>query len=836
GPLGTGDTAAGQAVRRGMEAYFNFVNSNGGLDGRRVELQAADDGGDPTRALGNVQAMVESGNVFAFLGPVGNDSARQIAPYLVDQRRLLLGAVSGSSVLRKTPPDRYVFNVRPGLSDELTNAISYLTANRNPRVPAANIALFAEGLDDQGNLSDFSQEGATLVENELTSRGVPAADIVVTTHTRNTNNVNQAVSNILQWLANDRTPNLDGSVGATVLIVTNTDPATEFIKVLTEELAKIQSGSSSGEAFGLTIEQATSLFTISDLSFFAVSTVGVEQLGVELSSLGTFTTVSGPRTFCDALTASQVVPPSDSNATGIIQYRDHLRELDATLVPSSLGLEGYLIAQLFARAVVDNGPALSTEGVVDALEQLNSVDFGTGTTLQFSQSQHQATDEVFGTELSSTCSFDAVDLGEPVINPPPTGDDCPGGVCTLTGVITENQTLTANFRYLLRGTVFVGDGTNPTTLTVQPGTTILGERATTGTLVVRRGSQLQAVGSVESPIVFTSDRAQGNRAPGDWGGIILNGRAPINRCGLDAEQCATFNQAFGEGGTGFYGGDNPNDNSGELRYVRIEFAGKLLSPENELNGLALQGVGRGTVLDYIQIHRGKDDGIEFFGGTVDFKHVLVTGAQDDSFDWTEGWTGRGQFLVVQQWPDDSDNGIEADNNDQGRDTLPRARPLLTNLTLVGVPTSESSDLGILLREGTGAEIRNSVVFGFNDACFDIDHPETWATTGSTPSGIIIENSIFSCATNFEEEAEDPMTVESFITSTNPGNSVLPTTDSILRSPFNTINPDMRPASGSAAETGAASIPSDAFFEQVTYRGGVAPNSDWTLGWTTYVEN
>ncbi|MEO1339464.1 MAG: ABC transporter substrate-binding protein, partial [Myxococcota bacterium] len=258
GPLGTGDTAAGQAVRRGMEAYFNFINTTkGGIDGRRVEVEATDDGGDPTQALANVRSMVESGNVFAFLGPVGTDSARQIAPYLVDQRRLLLGAVSGSSVLRKNPPDRYVFNVRPGIEDELVNGIGYLTANRNPRIPAGNIAVFAEGRDDQGDLSDFSQEGATIIESELTGQGVPSADIVVTTHTRNTNNVTQAVSNILQWLSGARTANLDGSISATVLMLTSTDPATEFIQVLTEELARIQSGSSSGEAFGLTIEQAT---------------------------------------------------------------------------------------------------------------------------------------------------------------------------------------------------------------------------------------------------------------------------------------------------------------------------------------------------------------------------------------------------------------------------------------------------------------------------------------------------------------------------------------------------------------------------------------------------
>ena len=132
-------------------------------------------------------------------------------------------------------------------------------------------------------------------------------------------------------------------------------------------------------------------------------------------------------------------------------------------------------------------------------------------------------------------------------------------------------------------------------------------------LVVRRNAQIMAEGTVEEPIIFTSSKEPGSRARGDWGGLIINGNAPINSCSDNTEE---FCEAFGEGGTGFYGGNDPSDDSGVLKYVRVEFAGTLVSPENELNGIAFQGVGSGTEIDYIQVHMNADDGIEFFGGAA----------------------------------------------------------------------------------------------------------------------------------------------------------------------------------------------------------------------------
>ena len=231
-----------------------------------------------------------------------------------------------------------------------------------------------------------------------------------------------------------------------------------------------------------------------------------------------------------------------------------------------------------------------------------------------------------------------------------TGDtsvECADGVCVLSGTITEDLTLTADTAWLLRGGVFIGDDENETVLTVEAGTIVYGESSTDGMLVIRRNARMIAEGTADAPIVFTSSKAEGSRARGDWGGIVINGNAPINACAEDSEGC----EAFGEGGTGWYGGSDADDDSGVLKYVRVEFAGTLVSPDNELNGIAFQGVGAGTEIDFVQVHMNADDGVEFFGGTVNARHMVLTGIGDDSLDWTDGWQGNAQFLVAQQYDD-----------------------------------------------------------------------------------------------------------------------------------------------------------------------------------------
>jgi hypothetical protein len=400
--------------------------------------------------------------------------------------------------------------------------------------------------------------------------------------------------------------------------------------------------------------------------------------------------------------------------------------------------------------------------------------------------------------------------------------DCTGSVCVLSGTLTDDLTLTADTEWLLRGGVFIGDDVNATTLTIEPGTKIYGESSTDGMLVVRRSSRIVADGTADAPIVFSSSKLEGERARGDWGGLIINGRAPINSCDEGGTGPC---EAFGEGGTGFYGGDDPNDDSGVLRYVRVEFAGTLISPDNELNGIAFQGVGAGTVIDHVQVHMNADDGVEFFGGTANAKHILVTGVGDDSLDWTDGWTGNIQFAVLQQYDDAGDQGIEADNNGEVNTATPKSNPTLSNVTVIGSPASATSDIGILLREGTAASLHNIVVMGFNEACLDIDSDESWNEAAS--GGLTIANSLVDCSTPYlEDDGEPGLVADWFLADTSNGEG-----SAGLADPYNLTSPDF-----TGSNVAGAVVPADSFFDQVDFIGGVDPSDDWTAGWTTTAPN
>ncbi len=411
--------------------------------------------------------------------------------------------------------------------------------------------------------------------------------------------------------------------------------------------------------------------------------------------------------------------------------------------------------------------------------------------------------------------------GQTVIGPSYTVPGVDKPVRVIQGRIAGTLDLTNDHYYVLRGAVFVQDGG---VLNVQAGTTIAGELATLGTLVVERGGRINAVGTAAQPIVFTSDQAIGNRNRGDWGGLIINGRAPLNVPG---------GVAIGEGDTGEYGGNDPNDSSGILRYVRVEFAGIEFSPDNELNGIAFQGVGRGTEVDYVQVKMNRDDGVEFFGGTVDAKHVVLNAIRDDSLDWTFGWTGRVQFLVVQQRGDDADMGVEADNNDINNNLLPRANPTIYNMTLVGDPTrtyGNESNIGLLLRRGTAATIRNTVVMGFKSWGLDINGSASVAEAQA--GALTVRNSIF--FGNGITRAGDQFSASSlpFV-----NDSTIRVVDPGLIDPFNLDTPDFRPAPGSVAsgQLAPAVPPNDGFFEVTTFIGAVSPDpdQDWTRGWTDF---
>lgn len=303
----------------------------------------------------------------------------------------------------------------------------------------------------------------------------------------------------------------------------------------------------------------------------------------------------------------------------------------------------------------------------------------------------------------------------------------------IQGTIDENYTLTNNTKWLLSGGVFVSSGSE---LTIEAGTTIwAADDGTTPFLSILRGGKINANGSQNSPIVFTTIKSNPN--PGDWGGIILNGYAQIN----------TGSTAEGEGGTGTYGGNNDYDNSGTLRYVRVEYAGKILGTDNELNGFSFNGVGSGTTVEYIQAYKGADDGIEFFGGTVNIRYAVSTGNSDDSFDWTHGWRGKGQFWVAEQDGVSGDRGIEADNNGDNNLVSPFSNPTLSNITLIGDNDGDNSNTGILLREGTKGKIYNTIVVNFPNGGVNVTGAST--INNMTNNELVVKNSIiYNNVTNF----------------------------------------------------------------------------------------
>lgn len=392
------------------------------------------------------------------------------------------------------------------------------------------------------------------------------------------------------------------------------------------------------------------------------------------------------------------------------------------------------------------------------------------------------------------------------------------GVQAHSGTLSNSETWTNNFAHFIAAPVNVF---SPATLTIQPGTVVLGSAAGQGTLVVRQGARINASGTADLPIIMTSELPVGQRAPGDWGGLVINGFAPTNQ-----------NNPAGEGNSGPYGGNDPNDNSGTLRYVRVEFAGILFSDQNELNGIALQGVGRGTTIEYIQIHRGQDDGLEFFGGTADAKYVLITGANDDSLDWTFGWQGRMQYVVVVQNAGNEDRAIEADNFESNPNALPRSAPSIANATFIsnaGLNPSEPSEV-VRLRRGTGGNITHTIAAFGPEEGVRVTEDETLAILGTE---LRWRNSFF----YNNNSLTDSQAVADYINAAAQGNSAA---NAQLINPQSTIQPDVAPIGGSPARNAGAlpaEFQNDGFFDNVTFAGGVNPNNPWTEdGWVTYSQD
>ena len=381
--------------------------------------------------------------------------------------------------------------------------------------------------------------------------------------------------------------------------------------------------------------------------------------------------------------------------------------------------------------------------------------------------------------------------------------------------------------YLLKGFVYMEDGG---VLTIQPGTVIKGDKASKGTLIVKKGAKLNAEGTAAHPIVFTSAQPAGSRNPGDWGGLIICGKAPVNLPGGEGTI---------EGGPDArYGGSDINDNSGTLRYVRIEYAGVPFQPNQEINGLTLGGVGKGTTVSHIQVSFCGDDSYEMFGGTVNTDHLVSYKTTDDDLDTDNGYSGKVQFAVVLRDPNIADvsgsNAFESDNDAAGSTAAPATNAIFSNISIFGpkqdtaISVNSNFKRGAHLRRNTQTCIYNSLISGYPVGLF-IDGS---GTESNASSGLLqVRNTIIS-ACNTPITSAAAFDINSWFNTPTFNNSILFTSTGLANAPYNT-NPDFLPAAGSPLLNGADfSSPNLSGMTPVSYRGAFG-STDWTAGWCNW---
>jgi hypothetical protein len=443
------------------------------------------------------------------------------------------------------------------------------------------------------------------------------------------------------------------------------------------------------------------------------------------------------------------------------------------------------------------------------------------------------------------------------------------GAAVITGPITANRTLSADTTYTLSGYVKVQSGA---TLTIPAGTVIVGDTTVTGSsLWILRGAKIDAQGTATNPIIFTSARASGTRKPGDWGGIIIIGNGVINRTGATI---LTEGAAAGQA-ENYAGGTDNNDNSGILRYVRIEFAGFDVSngAGQELNSLSSYAVGRGTTYEYIQTLSGLDDSFEWWGGAVDGRYLVSYESGDDHFDWTEGYQGRNQFMIAFQNQRLTPNpgtgvlsadprGFEGDGCDpavagctltETGASAPFSMPVFANFTMVGaapVVGFPGDGNGAVLRRGTGGTLFNGVLGRWKGIGINIRDPFTDSLFEQRDSLNIANLILAGNGFNFDTVGAGFAQATKF-TSANAVQSFGPTVgvDTLLGLTLNSdVGLDWTPKAGSpAASGGSAQVPAHfaartaSFFgaamTQTSYIGAADPSgTKWWQGWTNYAIN
>ena len=445
---------------------------------------------------------------------------------------------------------------------------------------------------------------------------------------------------------------------------------------------------------------------------------------------------------------------------------------------------------------------------------------------------------------------------------------------TITGDITNNTTWHRDTTYILNGFIHVANGA---TLTIEAGTTIKGDYNTVGSsLFILRGAKIMAVGTAALPIVFTSTQAPGQRRPGDWGGLIIVGNAVINRTGVEIEIEGTATATGSTPGTNYKvtysGGTTNTDNSGELRYVRVEYAGYAPTANAELNSFSFAAVGSGTKLSYLQSMAGLDDAFEFWGGAVDAQYLVSYESGDDHFDMSEGYQGRLQYLIALQaarlpartglpgGPSSDPQGIENDGCDgagciNGRNTTPFTTPVVANFTLIGPDdlalTGSSGGVGVLLRRGTGGYYVNGVVSRWPRGAISIRDAETYLRAGSVAApdlnttdlavrNILIAESALAFQTGTGQNTFD-LAANNIVQDVSATSALLTAFPGTIGATTTAAAFDWTPAASSAAATGGLATFSGklataagTFVTPTAYRGAAAPGGTrWWLGWTVY---
>lgn len=418
--------------------------------------------------------------------------------------------------------------------------------------------------------------------------------------------------------------------------------------------------------------------------------------------------------------------------------------------------------------------------------------------------------------------------------------------------ITGTVTLNGNTIYIMKGYNRVK---NSGVIVINAGVLIQGDKPTNGTLIVERGGKIYAIGTFEKPITFTSRFPQGQRHAGDWGGVILCGRAGVNTVtGADSMSM----EGLPAGQEVWFGGQprNDADSSGILRYVRIEFAGVPLTPGNEINGLTMGGIGSKTVIDHIQVSYSGDDSYEWFGGTVNCKYLIAYKGLDDDFDTDNGYRGKCQFLWGMRDTGIADvstsNGFETDNNANSPNNYnsPRTKPIYSNVTLVGPKKVLSWVVNPLFGRGTH-ERRNSLTSPFNSIIMGwpvgIRFDGQGVANACNGDTIRFQNLIYAgCPTLADTVSQggNSFNGPNWIKTSAFNNRIYMTCDSaMLTDPFNIYgsnpNPNASPLTGSPALTGSSfsnAYLTDPFFTPVSYVGAFGPNDTWANGWTNFNPN